>query len=167
MNLNILEVRRLLKEKSKTQKQFARMLGMDAGQLSNTLNGVHQASYPTISRMADALEVPVDRLIMDMQMGEYLNDAVNSRHKVSIAVMNGAMAIFDREYQRYIVDELNTDDFLGVLNRLDNLVGEGVLPTADALLEYQPDDSRLGDRTEMPRGKVFKGKLQGRPTEDV
>ena len=168
MNLNVLEVKKLIREKNKTQKAFAKMLDMDAGQLSNTLNGVHQASYPTISRMAEALEVPIQRIILDTQMGDHLNEAVNSRHKVSVSVMSGAMAIFDREFSRYVNHEIDTDDFFVILTKLDKLVGEGVLPTADMLIESREaggDFDNTGETTGT--GKTFKGKLQTRPTENV
>ena len=55
-----------------------------------------------------------------------------------------------------------------VLTKLDKLVGEGVLPTADMVIESREaggDFDNTGETTGT--GKTFKDKLQTRPTENV
>lgn len=166
--IDIIKVKNLIKDKFKTQKMCAKKMEMDESQLSKYMTGEHQPSFPILDRLATALEVPVEELLLETKIGQHLNDAVNAQHRVIIAIRQGAMEIFNKEYEKYKGEQEgvvggDTDAFFAVLTKLADLVGEHGLPTAEMLMDVdQPPPEQSGETESPPLKEAFGGKLQSR-----
>lgn len=183
INLDILSLRKLIKAKFEYQEPFAAAMGMAKAQLSRYMTEKQKPTFPTVAKMAEALEVPVESIIVEAKIGLHLNEAVNQKHEVLLNILAGANAVFEKEFAKYLeAEELlenakddeggisqdtkaQRDEFIATMTKLSELVGDHILPTAEMLLEGKSEgdgDSDVPDLQASGKPDLFNGKLQSR-----
>ena len=168
MQLDIMKVRKLLKDKFGYQSKFAKAMGMDAGQLSHYLKGTYNPLFPALDLMARTLEVAVEEIILDAKMGTFLNDAVNTKHQLVISMLQGGQEVFNREFELYKADDSpeGRERFVSVLKEIDALLGEKILPNAEMVIG-KPDDDTDEPPQEGAESGRFKDQLRQRAEQTV